>query len=90
MVALKDKRKWTRAEYKGEHERSSRDMNYNSFHDASTDLQYHSAPRTLSLSVVASGGFFSAGSQTAILHREYIKAAKNSLFLKYSMSIHLS
>jgi len=38
MVALKDKKRGIRTEYKREQERSSTDMNYNSIHDASINL----------------------------------------------------
>lgn len=58
MVALKDKRKWTVAEYKGEHERGSRDMNYYSFHDANPNKWYYSPPCAFSLFLLGPFFFF--------------------------------
>lgn len=88
MVALKDKRKWTRTEYKGEHKRSSRDMNYNSFHDASTDLRYHSLPSTLSPSIVVSGVFLCRLPDCCTTQDMHQSCKKTLCNLMYSMSIH--
>ena len=79
MVALKDKRKWTAAEYKGEHERGSRDMNYYSFHDANIDKWYYSPPCALSL--------FLLGLLLLSQRRKCVKTPCNS---KYSMSVQSS
>lgn len=81
MVALKDKRKWTVAEYKGEHERGSRDMNYYSFHDANPNKWYYSPPCAFSLFLL--GPFFFFSSQ----HRKCVRTPCES---KYSMSVQSS
>lgn len=87
MVALKDKSKWTRTEYKGEQESSSRDMNYNSFDYASVDLRYHSSPSTLSLSIVASGIFLYRLPDCHPAQETHQSCQKTLYDLKYSMSI---
>lgn len=59
MVALKDKRKWTLTEYKGEHECcSGDDVSYHSFHDASRDVGCHSSTCATSSLFGGVWGFF--------------------------------
>lgn len=56
MVALKDKRKWTLSEYKGEHECGcGDDGSHHSFHDASADVGCHSSTCATSSLI---GGFW--------------------------------
>lgn len=76
MVALKDKRKWTLTEYKGEHQCGSRDMNYYSFHDARPDMRYHSSLCTFSSLFCGKWGFSQHG-----------KCIKTPCNLKYRTSI---
>lgn len=74
MVALKDKRKWTLTEYKGEHEGSSGDdVSYHSFHDASRDVGCHSSTcATSSLFGGVIWGFFSSFFRAWVMNQNFL------------------